>query len=368
MAIKNLYKAGLILVIGLAHNHALAESEIEGRVLGLGGAPIKDANVTVEQTGATTRTDSQGHFLFEDLSAGEYRLVIESEGDREERVVDLAEDAHADVTIYLTARRLEKLIVTASPFGDKSTLDLAQPVTVISGDALDIIKSASIGETLGNQLGVNSTYFGPAAGRPVIRGLTGNRVRVQQDGIGSLDVSALSPDHAVGVEPLLIDSVEIIKGPATLLYGNGAFGGVVNLIDNRIPEDIPHESFHGAVEVRGDTAADERTVVARFDGGVNKFAWHVDAFSRDTDDVEIPGFAESAAFRAAEEEEAHEEEEEGHDEEEEVSGTLENSDIDTEGGAAGITYITENGFIGISVSALNNNYGVPGHGHEEEEE
>ena len=153
------------------------------------------------------------------------------------------------------ATRPEEIIVTAAPLGD-----VLQSSQVLSGAELLLKTAPTLGETLANEPGISSTYFGPAASRPVIRGLSGSRVQMLSDSIATLDVSDVSPDHGVAVEPLLADQVEIIRGPATLLYGSAAAGGVINVKDNRIPE-APAEAFGGGVEVRGDTAADERAVV-----------------------------------------------------------------------------------------------------------
>lgn len=347
----------LLIAGSLVSIATLAQAgDLEGRIIAIGGMPQAGADVQLVDTQYSTITDARGHFHFEDLPPGEYTLSIETGGDRETRRVIVDERDLITLNVVMAAQ-LERIEVSASAFG-RSMLDLSQPVEIISGEDLDILSQASIGETLSSQLGVTSTYFGPASGRPVIRGLTGNRVRVQQDGIGSMDASALSPDHAVAIEPLLIDSVEVVKGPATLLYGNGAFGGVINMTDSRIPEELPFAPVSGAAEIRGDTAAGEKTVVARLDGGTEKFAWHVDAFTRKTDEVEIPVPAESEVLHEAE----------GHEgEEEEFSGVLENSDMETRGGAVGGSWIGENGFFGLSMSKYGSNYGVPGHAHAEEE-
>lgn len=333
----------------------LLAGEIEGRVLAIGGKPQGGAKVTLKEQGLQTISDARGHFHFEDVTADDYTLEIDINGDRDTRRVSVSESGVTEARIVV-GTQLPRVEVSASAFG-RTALELTQPVEIISGDELKMLSQASIGETLSSQLGVTSTYFGPASGRPVIRGMTGNRVRVQEDGIGSMDASALSPDHAVAIEPLLVDSVEIVKGPATLLYGNGAFGGVINMKDGRIPEELPLTALSGAIELRGDTAADERTGVVRLDGGHKQFAWHVDAFRRKTGEVEIPSGAESEILHEAE---GHtEEEEEGH-------GHLENSDMETLGGAIGGSWIGENGFFGLSVSRFESDYGVPGHAHEEE--
>jgi iron complex outermembrane receptor protein len=351
----------LILVAGIAGLGTVPAiaGDLEGRVLGKSGDGVANAFIMLEGTDHTAVTDGRGHFHFDDLDAGPYTVVVTAEGgERAEKAVDVPENGEAHVSLTLAAQ-LQKVVVRSSAFGDRGTLDLSQPVELISGAELDALKQSSIGETLSNQLGVNSTYGGPATGRPVIRGLSGSRVRVQQDGIASLDVSALSPDHAVPMESLLVDSVEIVKGPATLLYGNGAFGGVINMEDGRIPDEAPLTPYSGALELRADTVADERTGVLRLDGGTHNFTWHADAFRRQTTNVEIPSSAESLAQLQSEGEAA---------EYSDSSTYLDNSDIIASGGAFGTSIIGENGFIGAAVSNYQSNYGVPGHAHHEEEE
>ena len=330
--------------------------DLEGRVLGKNGDGVTNAFVLVEGTDYTAITDSRGHFHFDGIPEGRYTVIVTgNDGSRSEGTVSVPATGEAMLELELSAT-LDKVVVRSSALG-RGMLDLSQPVDIISADDLDALTEASIGETLSNQLGVNSTYGGPASGRPVIRGLSGSRVKVQQDGIASLDVSALSPDHAVPVEPLLIDSVEIVKGPATLLYGNGAFGGVINMSDSRIPEEGHIGDLSGAFEFRADTVSQDRTAVVRVDGGNDTIAWHADGFRRQTDEVTIPASAESLPQLASEGEA---------DEYSEGDRFLENSDIESSGGAFGISWIGESGFIGASSSTYQSNYGVPGHAHEEE--
>jgi iron complex outermembrane receptor protein len=242
---------------------------------------------------------------------------------------------------------------------------LAQPTSVLSGADLARKASTSIGETVAGELGVSSTYFGPVSSRPVIRGQYGARVQVLSNGLDVLDVSALSEDHQTTVEGILANRIEIVRGPATLLYGSGASGGLVNVVDRRIMESGLSEPLSGAIAANAGSATDERAGAGLLQFGNENVAVHVDYFSRNTDNVEIPGFAESAILRALEEEE----EEGEHGEEEETFGIVENSDSETDGGAAGVTLTGENGFIGVSLSTFNSNYGVPAaHGHHEEEE
>ena len=245
---------------------------------------------------------------------------------------------------------IEEIIVSASVLS-RSADNLTQPVSILDREDLLTKATSSIGETLANELGVSSTYFGPVAGRPIIRGQSGPRISVLQAGVSTLDVADLSPDHAVPLEPLLAERIEIIRGPATLLYGSAAAGGVVNIVDNRVPESLVEEGVSGAVELRGNTATEERAIAGRIDGSSGNIAWHLDGVSRESEDIDINGFATA---------------DEGDRPDEEESGTLLNSFGDSFGFSGGVSAIGERGFIGVSVSRFENDYGLPGPEEEEE--
>ena len=247
--------------------------------------------------------------------------------------------------------RLDEVVVTAVALR-KSPLEVAQPTAILTGDELRRQVATSIGETLSQELGVSSSYFGPTASRPVIRGLGGYRVQVLDDGISSLDVSSLSQDHAVSLESVVAQQIEIIKGPAALLYGSGAAGGLVNIVSNRIPGERAENPISVAAELRGDTAMDERTAAVGLDGGVGGFGFHVDYFDRETDDVQIPGFAQSHALR----EQLIANGEVPSD----VRGHVDNTASDTNGGAIGASYIGDAGFVGAAWSQYDTVYGIPG--------
>ncbi|OAM90234.1 TonB-dependent receptor [Termitidicoccus mucosus] len=268
---------------------------------------------------------------------------------------------------------LENLVVTATPY-TRGQADLAQPTGVLAGRRLLLAQNTSLGELLAGETGVASTYFGPGASRPVIRGLGGDRVRVLTNSIGTIDASVTSPDHAVSLDPLLIERVEIVRGPASLLYGGNAVGGVVNVIDHRIHTTLPDEPLNGRVEGRVNSVNDEKSAGAVLEGSAGRFAWHLDGYRRATGDVRIPGYAQSGRVRA---EEAHEhEEEDDHDHEygdehgdDGIRGRIANTAIETDGGAAGFSYIGPRGYVGVSYSGHNSLYGVPpgAHVHEHEE-
>lgn len=260
-----------------------------------------------------------------------------------------------------SAAVIETIVVRAHPLAAE---ELAQSYRVLSGDELARNMDATLGAVVGRLPGVSTTFFGQAVGRPVIHGLGGPRVRVMEDHIPSLDASVLSDDHAVTIEPLLADRIEILKGAASLTYGSGAIGGVVDVHTGRIPEVLPDAPFSGQVEGRFDDVADQRSGAARFDGTAGPLVWHFDAFSRRLDDYDIPGLAESSALRDLEDHSG-----EGGDGEEGVRDTLPNSDLDTTGGAFGLSLVRERGFIGIAVSTYESEYGLPGgaHAHHEED-
>lgn len=272
----------------------------------------------------------------------------------------------------------DELIVTGSPITHPEHKSIIA-ASVLTEDELATMSEASIGELLRREPGISSTFFGPGASRPVIRGQRGDRIGVLDAGIGSIDASSVSDDHAVAVEPATAERVEIVRGPATLYYGSSAAGGVVNVFDGRIPSSVPEGGIDGAVRSTYGSVNDSIEAAGGFNidagkvGGAN-LVLHGDGFYRDTADYEIPGYAESAALRAMEEaeheeeeDEDHEEDEHEHEEEEEAFGFVPNTSLRTKGGSVGASLIFDNGFIGISGSTLRSLYGVPGHHHHHEE-
>ena len=266
---------------------------------------------------------------------------------------------------------------------------LADTTTVVEGEELRRQVEPSIGATLADEPGIHAASFGQASGRPVVHGLAGARVRVMEDRIDTMDASVTSQDHPATVEPFIADRVEVLKGPGTLLYGSGAIGGVVDVHTGRIPHTVPDRPIQGRAELRAGDNGERQTGALRLDGGGGNFAWHLDAYSRDAGEYDIPGFAESARLRALEEHEEHEDEDhegEGHDEDEEghhedeedhdeheedpVEGHVPGSQLEMSGGALGASFIGERGFAGVAISTNRALFGLPGHshghGHEEE--
>lgn len=255
---------------------------------------------------------------------------------------------------------VDEITVRASAL-ERTVEQLAQPTSVLAGDTLAKKQAASIGETVSQELGVSSSYFGPVASRPVIRGQYGERVRVLSNALDSLDASALSEDHAVSVSSLLAESIEIVRGPATLLYGSGAAGGLVNVVDNRIARKPLEAPFSGGVLLGTDSAIGKESLGGRIAFGTELLAFNLDYSRQDTGNVQIPGFAESDVLHALEEAEA------GMPlEREAATGEVENTDSSTSNGAAAVTLTGDRGFLGLSYSEYKSEYGIPGHEHEDE--
>ena len=272
-------------------------------------------------------------------------------------------------TTALAQDQFDEIIVTGSPLS--SSIDEAiTGVSVLSGDELSNRLAATIGETLKAEPGVSSTAFGAGASRPIVRGQGGDRVLVLTNGIGSIDASSASPDHAVAAEPAQAERIEVLRGAALLRYGSSGSGGIINVIDGRIPNAIPDGAIDGAVRIGASSVDLGREAAGAIDYALgNSVVLHLDGTFKETDDYRIPGFAESAQLRAAEEAEHEDEEDHEGEEEAEAFGRLDNSHVSTQSVTAGLSYIGEKGFIGVAVHNFNSDYGIPGgHGHEEEHE
>ena len=266
---------------------------------------------------------------------------------------------------------VEVLVIKAHPLGDKG---LAMPATSLDGEALDRARDVNLGATLSRQPGIHQSAFGTIVGRPVVHGLAGPRVRVMQDRLDTMDASIVSADHAVTVESFTAERVEVLRGPSILLYGSGAIGGAVNVETGRIPQE-PVDGLSGGMEARHNSATGGDTLAFKLNGGRGGFAWHLDGVTKDGDDYDIPGYAESAHLRAQEDEHEHEHDHEGKDEhdehDEEARDKLSGSHFESDSIAGGASWHGDWGFAGLSVSRLESEYGLPGHshahGHEEED-
>lgn len=275
----------------------------------------------------------------------------------------------AEADTYHQSRSSEIIVTGVLP---TKRQDMLSSVAVVQGKDLAQAMRPSIGETLEHEPGVSATSFGPSASRPVLRGLQGERVRVLTNGLGSIDVSNTSVDHAVVVNPLLAERIEVLRGPQSLLYGSSAIGGVVNVIDKRIPVSVPDEPVHVDAMGTYGSAANERSGSASIDVPLTKGAdgaWvaHADGSYLKSDNVRIGGHALTPALRAEALATAQLPAEEPEDGEEAidyaanaaVKGKLPSSQSETWTAGGGIAYIGSGGNIGLSYGHYDSLYGVP---------
>lgn len=238
----------------------------------------------------------------------------------------------------------QKILILGN-YHKSSLLDQIPTVSTLEGDALLKRRATSLGETLKNEVGVNTTGYGPTASRPTIRGLDGDRIRILQNGIGVLDASGASQDHAVPVDPLTAEAIEIVRGPITLLYGSSAVGGVVNIRNSRIHEEVS-EGMTGAVDAQGSSVNSGKALAAKIDYGIKNWMFHVDGSFNKTENVKVPGYVHSKYLR------------EKAPTNPEPRDKMPNSASEINSVAAGATYITQKGYLGLSASTFNNHYGV----------
>lgn len=250
--------------------------------------------------------------------------------------------------------QLDDIIVTGAPFGISAEASLIA-VDVLDQEALSTAPSGTLGDVLSGLPGVRSTAFSPGASRPVIRGLAGPRVQVLTNGMGLIDASSLSPDHQVAADPGEAVRIEVLRGPQTLAYGGSAIGGVVNVIDGRIPEEAPYDGFDGRVTAQASSVDNGRSIGAGVTLGQGPWVLTLDGLDRRSDDYDIPVPAESR----------RQVEDEGEVYEDTGSTTVENSASRVRAFGSGLSYIGEQGFIGVSVKRTESDYGVPGHAHED---
>ena len=280
----------------------------------------------------------------------------------------LAEEAAApEPPADYHAEPSNNIIVTAPYARDRQ--DVISGVSILSGEALTASVRPTIGETLARTPGVSASSFGPNASRPILRGLDAERVRVLTDGIGSIDVSNTSADHAVAINPLLADRVEVLRGPESLLYGSSAIGGVVNVLDKRIPRSVPDEPVHVDAIATYGSAANERSLSGSADSPIGPhFVVHVDGSYTKTDDLKIGGYVLSPSARAAALASSRLPVAEQIDANGDpldfagtaaLKGTLPNSASTTWTAGAGAAYITDSVNLGLAYSHYDSLYGVP---------
>lgn len=238
-------------------------------------------------------------------------------------------------------QRLGEVTVTGNPLGGPTPM---APVGSLSGTPLLLRSQSTLGETLNSEPGVSSSYFGPHSSRPIVRGLEGDRIRILQNGMGMHDVSGLSPDHAVSLDPMSVERIEVLRGPGALLYGGSAVGGVVNVIDNRIarqPQFGAQGGVGGQVGVSAASGANGRAGSILLEGGNHRMQWHLDAFDRRSGDVRAPVVLPCNKNDTPTQ-----------------RRRLCNSASESEGGAVGVSWFGSDGYVGASLSSYRSRYGV----------
>ena len=216
--------------------------------------------------------------------------------------------------------------------------DMTTPVSVLEGDELARRRSATLGETLAGEPGISSSHFGAGASRPIIRGMDGPRVKVLSDGAEIHDASTISPDHAVTSEPMLATHIEVLRGPSALVYGAGAVGGAVNVLDGKIPTAISAKGYEGSAELRANSGASEAAGAFALTGGAGNLAVHVEGVARDASDYRVGSGWEPGR---------------------KVEGSFNRTDT----ASVGLSWVGERGYLGAAYTRQTARYGLPGHSH-----
>ena len=240
-----------------------------------------------------------------------------------------------------TAGSLPPVTVSASGL-QLGANEMTTPTAVLEGDELVLRREATLGETLGSEPGITSSHFGAGASRPIIRGMDGPRVKVLSDGAELHDASTISPDHAVASEPLLATQIEVLRGPSALVYGGGAVGGVVNVLDGKVPTAIPQKGIEGSAELRANTGAGEGAGAFSLTGGAGNLAVHVEGVARDAGDYRVgKGWAPDGEPTRK------------------VPGSFNRTDT----GSVGLSWVGDRGYLGAAYTRQAARYGLPGHNH-----
>src|SRR5688572_149388 len=276
-----------VLVLFGVQVHAQPGGLVSGRLLNsLSGEAISGATVVIEELRRQTTSSADGTFSFTGVPSGNYHLMVKAEGYSSRRTEIAVADAASPVTLQVDPELHFEEVVSVGAEA-RSQFDSLQPTSVLSGQELAKQLGSSLGETLEGQAGVTSRSFGPAPARPVIRGLDGDRVLILQDGQRMGDLSSQSGDHGVAINPAAAQRIEVVRGPATLLYGANAIGGLVNVITN----DIPTHSMtgvHGNTTIDLGSAAAEAGGAADIVAGNGTFAIHAGGGGRRSGDVNTP--------------------------------------------------------------------------------
>ena len=323
----------------LASPSALAQT-LSGTVTNAAGKPLANATVEIEALKRVTSTNELGEFTFSDVKEGDYTLHIFASGFAHLHEHAQVQSDNAEGANFVLARSaIEVIDVHATPM-HLSVMESATPVSVLSGETLRRQQAATLGDTLEKLPGVQSNFHGNVASTPIIRGLSGPRVLITQNGLDVSDVSRVGPDHAVASEASTAKQIEVLRGPATLFFGSGAIGGVVNVVDQRVPTST---ETRGEFVLETQTVNDQKLGTFNVTTGVDNIAFYADGFYRDSNDYETP-----VAPDIDDPDGAH---------------VVENSNEESSGFTLGTSYLFDQGYVGVAVERFEREYGVPGHSH-----
>ncbi len=331
-------------LMALGSPQVLAKS-VSGVVVSGQGQPVAGALVALVGSNQQVTTDAAGRFSLA-VPAGLAELHIEAKAFSHRNThVQVPAEGLTGQQIELLPTLLEVIDVKASPL-HASVTESALPVSVLSGESLRLQQASTLGDTLKHQVGVHSNFYGSVASSPIIRGLDGPRVLITQNGLDAGDASRVGPDHSVSGEAGTAQQIEVLRGPATLFYGSGAIGGVVNVVDERVPTTAASRAHwqleRSSVNNEKVAAGSGQTVLT--DLGSGQLAVYADVTWREQDDYRIPGVAETGS-------------------DEPRGGRVANTDAQTKGGTLGTSWLLSNGYIGVSAGRLERQYGIPGHSH-----
>ncbi len=321
-------RSALALVLSVVLPAAAISATVEVRVSDPDGKPVAGASVSLIPSGREARSGADGLARLENVSPGEYDVAVRGAGFAPSRTdVRVAEGPAVIVPVKLSAQVHLSESVTVSP-SSRDTFESYQPATVLGGDDLQQRLGNTLGATLANEPGVNVRSFGSGNARPVVRGLDNDRVLILENGARTGDLSSQSADHGVTLDPATASQIEVVRGPATLLYGSSAIGGVVNLVNDEIIAK-PLQGLHGAFTLQGATADENGGVAGNISGGNGRFAYRVNGSAQRTDDYDTP------------------------------EGKIPNSQSNSKSGGGSLAATGENGYLGASYQYVDTRYGVP---------
>lgn len=347
-------KSALALLMATAINTPAAlANTISGVVNDPQGQPVANAEVDVIGAAAKTRTDQQGRFVLSNVPVREVELHLAARRFAHSNIkLNVPANGLANVELVLKPSTFEIIDVTASPL-HASLTESALPVSVLAGDRLKMQQAATLGDTLRKEVGVHSNFHGGVASSPIIRGLDGPRVLIMQNGLDAGDASRVGPDHSVATEASTAAQIEVLRGPATLFYGSGAIGGVVNIVDERVPGNSTPRAEWLAELQSVDSA---KLVAGSMVNGNADYAVYLDGFWRDTINYQAPGDWQAEVHDEHDDDHAHDH---GATHQRRIANTASTSKGFTVGGSR----LLDNGFVGLSYGRLAREYGIPGHSH-----